>query len=55
LCRACDPGVELASRQCAACGQLGSGPEDLTVVRWLAGEVTITATLCEGCHPTGGL
>jgi hypothetical protein len=55
LCRACDPGVDLASRQCAACGQLASDPEDLTVVRWLAGEVTITASLCEGCHPTGGL
>jgi hypothetical protein len=55
LCRTCDPGVDLASRQCAACGQLASDPEDLTVVRWLAGEVTITASLCEVCHPTSGL
>jgi hypothetical protein len=56
LCRACDPGpLLLASKRCALCGQLGSGPDDLTVVRALAGEVTITASLCERCHPTGGL
>jgi hypothetical protein len=47
--------VELASSQCAACGRLTRDPDDVTVVRFLAGEATITASLCEGCHPTGGL